>query len=199
MSFREYLRWEGGLAILGGTGLCLVGLAAGHQGPGSTVLSGSMMIAGTGVYMWIVHRASLRRPGEWFTAGPVAAASSGRGALPRGNLLGWVFAEAVGFAGLALGLSFLTGFWMTYADAGVWAAAIGFIKVGPASAALARHEAHADTTYLVNRRRRMGLVGLTTGSPPIGSDPARPRVAPPAAEPAPSRPTARAVCPGSPS
>lgn len=166
MRFSEYLRWEGGLAIIVGIGLYLFGLADGHQGPLDAVRSGAITVAGTGFFMRIFHRAPFRRPSEWFTAKPVAAASPAAAGLQRGNLLAWLFLDAVGFVAFALGLSFLTGFRLTYMDAGVWAVAIGIIKLALATAALARHEAHADTTYLVTRRKRLGLVGLTTGSPP---------------------------------
>ncbi len=166
MSFREYLHWEGGLAITVGIGLYVFGLADGHQGPIDAVFSGAVTVAGTGLFMRILHRAPFRRPSEWFTAKPVAAVAPDRTVLQRGSLLAWLLLEAVGFAAFALGLSFLTGFRMTYMDAGVWAVAIGIIKIGPATAALAQHEARADTTYLVTRRKRLGLVGLTAGSPP---------------------------------
>lgn len=173
MSFREYLRWEGALAIIVGTGLYLFGLADGHQGPIDAVSSGAVTVAGTGLFMRILHRAPLRRPSQWFTAKPVAAASPARTGLQRGNLLARLLLEAVGFVAFALGLSYLTGYQMTYMDAGVWAIAIGIIKIGPAAAALAQHETRADTTYIVSRRKRLGLVGLTAGPPPDLRSPAR--------------------------
>ena len=166
MSFREYLRWEGALATIVGIGLYMFGLANGHQGATDAVLSGAVTVAGTGLFMRILHRAPFHRPGEWFTARPVATASPDQASLKRSSLLAGLLLGAVGFAAFALGLSFLTGFRLTYMDAGVWAIAIGTIKAGPATAALAQHETRADTTYLVTRRKRLGLVGLTAGSPP---------------------------------
>lgn len=65
------------------------------------------------------------------------------------------------FTIFTVGLSYLTGFWLTYMDFGVWAIAIGVIKVGPATAAIRRHEAQSATTYHVARRPARDRLELT--------------------------------------
>ena len=67
------------------------------------------------------------------------------------------------FTILTVGLSYLTNFWLTYVDFGVWAMAIGAIKIGPAATAIERNETRAGTTYRVARRPLRGLVELTGG------------------------------------
>ena len=163
MSFRDYIRLDGWVAIGAGVGLCLFGLANGHQGAADAAFSGAIMLAGTGVFMMVRHRAPFRRPGAWFTAKPIAAAAADLTACRRRSLLVWLLAEMAAFAVLTVGLSYLSGFWLTYVDFGVWAVAIGVIKIGPASAAIAEHEARAGTTYRVARRPLRGLVQLTGG------------------------------------
>lgn len=119
------------------------------------------MLAGTGVFMMVRHRAPLRRPGTWFTAKPIAAALGDRAACSRRRLIAWLMSEMTAFTAITVGLSYLTGFWLTYVDFGVWAMAIGVIKIGPAAAAIGRHEALAGTSYRVARRPLRGLVELT--------------------------------------
>ena len=63
------------------------------------------------------------------------------------------------FTIFTVGLSYLTGFWLTYMDFSVWAIAIGVIKVGPATAAIRRHEAQSATTYHVARRPARDRLG----------------------------------------
>lgn len=163
MSFRDYMRLDGWVAIVFGVGLCLFGLANGHQGAADAAFSGALMLAGTGVFMMVRHHAPFRRPGAWFTAKPIAAAAADLTACPRRSLLGWLLAEVTAFAVLTVGLSYLSGFWLTYVDFGVWAVTIGVIKIGPASAAIAEHEARAGTIYRIARRPLRGLVELTGG------------------------------------
>jgi hypothetical protein len=45
-------------------------------------------------------------------------------------------------------------------DFGVWAMAIGAIKTGPATRAIAQHETRCATVYGVARRPAIGLVRL---------------------------------------
>ena len=70
---------------------------------------------------------------------------------------------ASAFTILTVGLSYLTSFWLTYVDFGIWAVAIGVIKAGPATAAIGQYEARAGTTYRVARRPLRGLVELAGG------------------------------------
>ncbi|HET8758485.1 MAG TPA: hypothetical protein VFM58_20865 [Solirubrobacteraceae bacterium] len=163
MSFREYMRWEGYVAVLVGGALCVFGLANGHQGAADAAVSGTMMLAGTGVFMMVRHRAPFRRPGTWFTAKPMAAAIHDRAPCSRRSLLAWLLAEVTAFTILTVGLSYLTSFWLTYVDFGIWAVAIGVIKIGPATAAIGQYEARAGTTYRVARRPLRGLVELAGG------------------------------------
>lgn len=64
---------------------------------------------------------------------------------------------------LTVGLSYLTSFWLTYVDFGVWAVAIGVVKIGPAAAAIEQQEARVGTSYRVARRPLHGLVEVTGG------------------------------------
>lgn len=160
MSFRTYLRWDGWVAIVVGWSLCVLGLLEGHhQGPVDAVLSRIVMIAGTGIFIVARHGATSREPGSWFTATPLAGLrpTPGVNSSPPGRH-GRRRGRPAGAASVAV--SFLSGFWLTCADFGVWAVAIGSIKIGPATAAIARHEARSGATYLVARRPRRGLVTL---------------------------------------
>jgi hypothetical protein len=62
MGFREYLRWEGGLAVVIGVSLCAYGWHAGHQGAADAAISGAMMLTGTGVFMARRHEVPFREP-----------------------------------------------------------------------------------------------------------------------------------------
>ncbi len=161
MTFRDYMRWDGCVAILLGAALCVFGVANGHQGAADAAFSGTIMLAGTGVFMMVRHRAPLRRPSTWFTAKPIAAALDDRAACSRRTLIARLLSEMTAFTILTIGLSYLTNFWLTYVDFGVWAVAIGVIKIGPAAAAIGQHEARAGTSYRVARRPLRGLVELS--------------------------------------
>lgn len=161
MSFRDYMRLDGEVAIAVGLALYAFGLFAGHQGAVDAVTSGIVMVVGTGVFMVVRHKVPFREPAAWFTSKPLASADGELAACPRRGLLARLLLDTVAFAVLTVGLSFLTGFWLTYMDFGVWAVAIGAIKVGPAATAIAQHEALSGTTYRVARRPLRGLVRLT--------------------------------------
>ena len=160
MSFGEYLRWDGVVAVVVGASLVAVGLADGHQGLADAVMSGAMMVAGTGAFLAIRHGAPLRDVGAWFTCRPLAAASSGLAACPRPRLVANLVGEAAAMAAVTVGLSVLSGYWLTYVDFGVWAIAIGAIKLGPGSAAIAEQETRTGATYRVARRPVRGVVVL---------------------------------------
>jgi hypothetical protein len=164
MSFRDYLRWEGAIAIVGGASLFLFGLRAGHQGALDAAFSGIVMLAGTSVFMLVRHSAPLREPGTWFTAKPLATANGALAACPRGRLLLALALETVIGVVAVVALSYATRFWLTYMDCGVWAIAIGAIKAGPAAGAVERHERRAGRNYQVARRPVRGLVELTEAS-----------------------------------
>ena len=151
MSFREYLRWEGGLAVVVGVSLCAYGWRAGHQGVADAAISGAMMLTGTGVFMALRHKVPFRAPGGWFTAKPLAAAATPVVGGARRTLLAAVFAEIVVITAVTVVLSVLTRFWLTYVDFGVWLVAVGVIKIGPSAAGVVREEARSGTTYLARR------------------------------------------------
>jgi hypothetical protein len=163
MSFRAYLRCDGTVAMLAGVALVGFGLAEGHQGIFDATQSGILMLAGTGVFMMLRHRVPFRQPAAWFTATPLARADAAREALARGHLVTWLLAETVAFGGLTVGLSYLTDFWLTYVDFGIWAIAVGAIKAGPAAATIADHELRSGTCYRIARRPLRGVVELTAG------------------------------------
>jgi hypothetical protein len=160
MTFVEYMRWEGWLAIASGVALIAIGVADGHEGIADAVIGGLMLLAGTGVYMALRHRAPFRRPGAWFTDRPIAGAAAEREPCRTRTLAAALIGEATLTAALAVGFSFATGHWLTYMDFGFWALAVGAIKLGPARSAIARDEARRDTTYRVARRPLRGLVEL---------------------------------------
>jgi hypothetical protein len=161
MSFREYMRWDGAAAIVAGFALYVFGLVHGDQGPLDAAVSGALTLAGTGAFMAVRHRTPFRRPGAWFTAKPLAGATADRAPVSRRSLVAPLLAGAAVSAALTLALSFLTGFWLTYMDAGAWAIAIGAIRIGPAATAIAQHEARTGATLRVARRPLGGLVELT--------------------------------------
>jgi hypothetical protein len=135
----------------------------------------SFKIAGTGIYVVVRHGVPFREPAAWFTSRPLASAAQRAATWPRRSLLIWLVGETAAFAVLTAALSFLTGFWLTYMDFGVWAIAIGGIKVGPAAAAIAQHQASDGVRYRVARRPVRGLVQLAwsprldSGSPGAAS------------------------------
>ncbi len=161
MSFRSYLRWEGTLAIALGASMVGFGLAEGHQGAFDAAIGGAIMITGTGIFMVLRHKVPFAEPAAWFTSKPMAAAQCGAAVCPRRRLLVTATADAVLFAALAIGLSYLTGFWLTYMDMGVWAVAIGAVKLGPARTAIAERELRLGASYAVARRPVRGLVELS--------------------------------------
>ncbi len=176
MTFRQYMRWDGYVALASGAALLAIGLAEGAQGAVDAVSSGVMMVAGTSVFMVLRHRVPFRSPGAWFTSRPLASAGDASAPPDRGRVMLRLLGEAVLIGAVAVALSKLTNSWLTYMDCGVWAMAIGAIKVGPATAAIARHEARTGTSYRVARRRMRGLVELTAQSepPPRGTASRRP-------------------------
>jgi hypothetical protein len=163
LSFRAYMRLDGWVAIAAGALLCVLGLSQGRQAAGDAVGGGMLMILGTGAFMVVWHRVPFRRPGGWFTVKPLARAGADETACSRRRLMLGVAAKAIAFGGMAVGLSYLTQFWLTYVDVGVWAVAIGIIKIGPATAAITRHESQSGVTYRVVRRPLRGLVKVTYG------------------------------------
>jgi hypothetical protein len=160
MSFREYLRWEGGLAVVIGLSLCAYGWHAGHQGAADAAISGAMMLTGTGVFLALRHKVPFRAPGGWFTAKPLAAAATQATGCPRRRLMAALVAEIAVITAVTVALSVLTRFWLTYADFGVWLVAVGVLKAGPSVARVTREEARSGATYLVARRPIRGLVEL---------------------------------------
>jgi hypothetical protein len=169
MTFLEYMRWDGFVALASGAALLAMGLAEGAQGPVDAVSSGIMMLIGTSVFVVVRHRVPFRSPGAWFTATPLAGAGDGRAPSSRGHVMLRLLGETMLLGAVAVGLSKLTNSWLTYMDCGVWAMAIGVIKIGPAATAIARHEASTGTSYRVARRRVRGLVELTAeAAPPAG-------------------------------
>lgn len=161
MRFRTYLRWEGWAGVVVGAGMFAFGLLSGHQGPADAVMSGLIMLTGTGVFLKLRRGVRFRDPAAWFTSVPIAEASPARAPCGRRSLLLRLLAEIVVFCALAVGLSFLTGFWLTYMDAGVWALLTGAIKLGPGVDAVARQEHEQGAVYVVARRPPRGLVDLT--------------------------------------
>ena len=155
------MRWEGWVAISVGTSLYLFGLLSGHQEALDAVLSGVVMVAGTGAYVMLRHRAPFRAPGEWFTSAPLLEAEPELDACSRGRLLARLLAETEASMVFVVGLSFLTGFWLTYMDFAVWAVTVGVIKIGPAGRVITTHETRNGKTYRVARRPLRGLVALT--------------------------------------
>lgn len=153
MTFRNYLRWDGSILVLLGTAMFAFGVVEGHQGAPDALFSGLVMITGTGVFMTVRHRASFRAPSAWFTSKPLARAARDRAACTRRRLLLFLSIEMAALAALTVGLSFATGFWLTYVDVGVWAVAIGAIKIGPARSAIAAHEARTGASYRMAHRR----------------------------------------------
>jgi hypothetical protein len=141
--------------------MCALGLGEGHQLAIDAAIGGLMMLAATGVFMRLRHRVPFRAAGAWFTATPLERATADAGCCGRRVLAIAMLGEAVAIVALAIGLSYLSGFWLTYMDCGVWAVAIGVIKLGPARVEIAEHEARNGTTYVVARRRMRGLVDLT--------------------------------------
>jgi hypothetical protein len=154
------MRWDGWVAIAIGAGLCGHGFAQEAQGPADAVVSGVMMLAGTGAFMAVRHGASFREPGAWFTSRPIALAESDLLPCSRRSLVAWMLGETAVMAVVTVGLSIVTRQWLTYADFGVWAIAIGAIKAGPAATAIRRHEADSGTTYRVARRPFRGPVDI---------------------------------------
>jgi hypothetical protein len=165
MTFGAYIRCEGWVAVVTGAALCLYGGVQGHQGPVDAALSGVIMIVGTGLFMAFRHRVPLRAPGAWFTSTPLSTAGDDRAPCRRRGLMFALLAQSVAATAMVVGLSVLTGFWLTYVDVGVWAVAIGAIKIGPASAAIAEHEARSGMSYRVARRPWRGMVQLTAAAP----------------------------------
>lgn len=165
MSFRAYLRLDGWVSLTLGGSLVAFGLASGHQGAFDATVSGCMMLAGTGVFMAVRHKVPFRAPGAWFTGPPLAAASEQRPVAPRRRLAAAMLFEVLVFTVVVVGLSYLSGFWLTYVDAGVWAVAIGAIKLGPGAAAVARHETRTGTTCRVARRPLRRMLELTETRP----------------------------------
>lgn len=172
MTFRTYLRWEGSLFIAVGIILFALGTAEGHESRTEAVSSGVMMIIGTGAFMRLRHGARVLAPGGWFTRSPLKRVTRGRDACSRARLLLIVTAEAAATASLTVGLSHVTGFWLTYMDFGVWAVVMGLIKVWPSATAVMRHEMQAGTTYRVVRRPLNGHVQLSPAPPcaPVRGD-----------------------------
>lgn len=168
MSFRGYLQWNGWVAIVVGAGLFAVGLVEGREGLADSVMSGAIMVAGTGVFMRVRHRVPFRQPRAWFTTPPLAAAAHDLPVCSHRRLVLLLFAQTAAATLVVVGGSVLTGFWLTYMDFAVWAMAVGVIKVGPAAAAIAEHEARCGATYRVARRPIRGVVGLVQG-PRAGS------------------------------
>jgi hypothetical protein len=161
MGFGTYMRWDGWLAAAAGAALCAFGIAAGHEPPLDAVFGGLIMLCGTGIFMVVRHGAPFRQPGSWFTAKPLATATDALPPCRPRRLVVWMLGETAAFGILAVGLSYLTGFWITYMDVGVWAMATGAIKIGPAATMIAANEAREGITYRVARRPLRGLVELT--------------------------------------
>ncbi len=160
MSFRAYLRWEGALAVVVGVTLCAFGWHAGHQSIGDSAMSGLLMLTGTGVFLALRHRVRFRAPGDWFTARPLAVPAL-TPPCSRPRLFLALIGELSALTAATVGLSILTGYWLTYVDFGVWLIAIGVIKIGPAVGAVERHEASSGSTLRVARRRVRGFVEVT--------------------------------------
>ncbi len=162
MTFRSYLRWEGVVAIAVGLALLVLGTMAGHQGAVDALISGAITVAGTGIFMAVRHGVRFRKPATWFTVKPLATAKPGVAIRSKRALLAGIAAEAAVTVALTFGLSYLTRYWLTYVDFGVWAIAIGVIKAGPSIVTITRQEAARGTTYLVARRPLRGIVALAT-------------------------------------
>ena len=161
MRFRDYLRWDGGLAVVSGVALVAVGLREGHQAAGDAVFGGALMLTGTGLFMLVRHRLALRDPGGWYTTRSLSAAQDQLPPCAQVRLLATLVAVAAAGAVVLVVLSHLTGFWLTYMDCGVWAVAVGAIKLGPAAAAVVHHETRERCTFHVARRPLGGPVQLT--------------------------------------
>jgi hypothetical protein len=168
LSFGEYMRWEGCAAIVVGAAMIVLGAFEGHEGAVDTASSGAIMVAGTGLFMRFRHRVTFLAAGAWFTTTPMATAAPGAAICPRRVLLVALIGEATAMAVIAVGLSILSGSWLTYMDCGVWAVVVGAIKLGPARSVIARDEGRHGVTYLVARRRVRGLVELSLPSDPAG-------------------------------
>jgi hypothetical protein len=174
VSFRGYLLWDGWVAIVVGTGLFALGLVEGRQGLADAAVSGAILIAGTGVFMRVRHRVPFREPRAWFTAPPLAAAGHDLPICSHRRLLLVLLAQTAAATLVVVGGSLLTGFWLTYMDFAVWAMAVGAIKVGPAAAAIAEHEARHGTSYRVARRPIRGVVALVHAESSAVAEVARP-------------------------
>jgi hypothetical protein len=161
VSFRRYLYWEGALAMALGAAMLVFGLSKGHETPGDAVIGGCIMVAGTGLFMTVRHKVRFAEPAAWFTSKPMAGARDLAQLCSRRRLWMTAGADSIGFAAAAVGLSYLTGFWLTYMDMGVWALVIGAVKLGPSQAAIADREHRLGVTYSVARRPVRGLVELS--------------------------------------
>lgn len=128
-------------------------------------VGGLILTVATGVYMKLRYGARFRES-SWFITEPVARAGCDLPAGTRRRLLSQIVSEWLGVVLLAIGLSYLSGFWLTYVDIGIWALAIGAIKVGPATAAVDRSEATGGHCYRVSARRLRGTVQLSSEAQP---------------------------------
>lgn len=170
MRFHSYLRWDGAVAISVGAVLFLFGLKEGHQGLADAVISGVILIVGTGVIMRVRHHVPFREPHAWFTAPALATAAQGQPVCSQRRLMLTLLAQTAAATVVIVGGSIVTGFWLTYMDFAVWAMAVGAIKVGPAAAAIAEQEAGSGTAYRVARRPLRGVVTVVedrTGPPSL--------------------------------
>ncbi len=162
MTFRTYLRYDGLACVIVGASLYALGTVQGRQGHLDALVGGLVMLMMTAVFMRLRRGVALRDLGGWFTSEALAARPGASADSParQSNLALRVTVAILALAASTLALSHLTGYWLTYMDLGVWSVATGLIKLGPAVAAVAVHEAASRSTLQVVARPLRGPVSL---------------------------------------
>lgn len=160
MPYRDYLAWEGGLAILLGLELAVVafpGLILSYPGgwAGPLFIPGALLI-----FAVLARRRGLPllAVGRWFTERPLAGAQRGRPALPA--------------AGLRRRLVVETGVWIVAVTAWVLVAGSSGLLIfgtGLASAAFGAVQAFASRGRVLRAERQRGEAFTVAKRPGLGT------------------------------
>jgi len=178
--YRDYLAWEGGLAILLGLELALVafpGLSLSYRGG----WAGPLFVPATlAIFALVARRRGipLLAAGRWFTERPLAEARSGRPGLAAEGLRGRLVIEtAIWIIAVTLWVLLVGSSGLLIFGTGLASAAYGAVQAFASRGRVLSAEQERGTTFVVAERPSLGTPHLGSSSTEMVDSPLRPEAA----------------------
>lgn len=160
MPYRDYLRLDGSCSVVLGLALAIVAfpglvISYGYAWVGPLFVPATLLALALNGRLR--HGASLWRPGEWLTAGPLAGAQGRRRSMPARPVVRRVVLEAAGWVvGVTAWVLWAGSSGLLIFGTGLASAAYGLVEAVAARRRVAAVEESEERRYLLAERRGLG-------------------------------------------